>query len=362
MINKRHANARTLVNAHSVGDVITAINGESVDTRSHDEIMAMLRAAGSELTVTVLSADLGQPTRLGSIAVDSRQKEPHLRWNQTFARVVIFGMLMLDIIDILLDFIFTDRLRRQGEHGFAALMAITTLLSLIVGVFGGRGLYFSVVASKPIQARKAAEKEAKDSHEWTHKAREARKETKETKGGGVETVEITEIVDKPGWREKYHGPLDPASYEDDIEHVSFAEKGLYLAFGEMLAFYIEDTTTLFIFTHVPGAYTGSTYDDLNLLTSGLSSIMVTMLIIYSTIKVAREKEGLEENEAGCMCLCCPFILYFGIGIVVFFTVVATTIYEEETLCPVYRTDEEDTAKLQWLVRMVAAWTPPWRIG
>ena len=52
-------------------------------------------------------------------------------------------MLALDVADVVLDLAFVNSLRVQGAHGYAALMAASTLLSAAVGVCAGRYLHAS---------------------------------------------------------------------------------------------------------------------------------------------------------------------------------------------------------------------------
>ena len=44
---------------------------------------------------------------------------------------------------------------RQGEHGYAALLALATAASLVVGVVGGRFMHTMIMLDNPITAAAA---------------------------------------------------------------------------------------------------------------------------------------------------------------------------------------------------------------
>ena len=170
-------------------------------------------------------------------------------------------MLALDVTDLALDLTFVNTLRVQGAHGYAALMAITTLLSATVGVCAGRHLHAS------------------------------------------------------------------ASLDYVGAWVTFI-----LAAGEMFSFCTEDATTLFIYARLDGAYTpGSGADELNLLTTAASSIVVALILAFGAagevadvVRKGEFRHRLAENILlVILAPCCA------VALVCYFAAVAWAIYVQD---------------------------------
>jgi hypothetical protein len=67
------------------------------------------------------------------------------------------------------------------------------------------------------------------------------------------------------------------------EHASNPSNFVFFAFAEVAIFLVEDGTTLWIFRRVPGAYTGDTFDQANLLTTSISAAASLCALGYGTV-------------------------------------------------------------------------------
>ena len=107
------------------------------------------------------------------------------------------AFLVLDLGDAVLDLDLVRELSERGEHGYAALMCIATLISVAAGVLFGRYAHALMKATAA-------------------------------------------------------GKSDPDHAAQDA-----AVAAMILACGELLSFGVEDSTTLFILTSVEGLYEGA---------------------------------------------------------------------------------------------------------
>ena len=196
------------------------------------------------------------------------------------------AFLLLDLGDGVLDLQLVRELSERGEHGYAALMCIATLISVAAGVLFGR--YAHAVA----KAKAAA------------------------------------------------APSGSVAWEA-------AAASMVLAFGELLSFGVEDSTTLYVLANVEGLYEGAGKSgfsaDLNLLTTALSSLAVLALLVLSAgklvqISVRRDKFGAAASVTVPTLLLAALVAYFTAVAVALFTHANATPLAPDTLDPLRNDD------------------------
>ena len=185
------------------------------------------------------------------------------------SRAMFVGLLLLDLLDAGLDLQLVRELSERGEHGYAALMCLATLISLAAGVVLGRHAH-------AVQKVDAADRQ-----------------------GSLPGVDAMILAS---------GALLSFSVEDSSTLFILANvEGLY-----------------------EGAGKSGWAADLNLLTTALSSLAVLALLLWSTgtFILAFARTGYSGTAA---IIAGPVLLLS--GLVAYFTAVATALYTRADASP-----------------------------